>query len=110
MRGWLLVALLGSVPAAAQTVECDTAVVDCDDDGFSIADGDCDDNDRAIHPGAIERCDDRLDNNCDGYFDEGCDVSARQGTLKGGGGCTGGDAVGGLLLLPLFVRRRSRRR
>ncbi len=34
--------------------------------------GDCDDDLKAIHPGAKEVCDD-VDNNCDGTIDEGCD-------------------------------------
>lgn len=37
---------------------------DLDGDGYSLADGDCNDNDVAIRPGAPE-IDDRIDNNCD---------------------------------------------
>ncbi len=33
---------------------------------------DCDDSNPAVHPGAIERCDDGIDNNCDGEIDVGC--------------------------------------
>ncbi len=50
----------------------DTDTADSDDadaDGY-LASEDCDDNDDAIHPGAVETCDD-LDNNCDGSIDEG---------------------------------------
>ena len=43
---------------------------DSDSDGWSVCEGDCADNDSAIHPGAAEVCD-RLDNNCDGTRDEG---------------------------------------
>ncbi len=43
---------------------------DADADGYSEADGDCDDLDAAIHPGAEEVCDE-ADNNCDGQIDEG---------------------------------------
>ncbi len=41
------------------------SVRDEDEDGYSTADGDCDDNDPTRHPGAEEICDGR-DNDCDG--------------------------------------------
>jgi len=47
----------------------DTAPVDLDGDGYAIADGDCDDNDASINPGATEMCD-GVDNDCDGAVDE----------------------------------------
>lgn len=43
---------------------------DADGDGFTPADGDCDDADPNVNPGAAEDCD-GLDNNCDGAVDEG---------------------------------------
>lgn len=43
---------------------------DGDRDGWSPADGDCDDGDARSHPGAVERCDGR-DNDCDGGVDRG---------------------------------------
>ncbi|MCB9744202.1 MAG: hypothetical protein H6741_35060 [Alphaproteobacteria bacterium] len=45
------------------------APVDADGDGFS-ADEDCDDDDAAVNPDAVEVCDD-LDNNCNDQVDEG---------------------------------------
>jgi hypothetical protein len=43
---------------------------DVDGDGFSVADGDCDDNNAAVHPGATE-VENGIDDNCDGVIDEG---------------------------------------
>lgn len=92
---WIgLCALLGT-PVVAHAQACDTGLnSDCDGDGFSPQDGDCDDVDSEVHPGKPEICEDELDNNCDGFFDEECDIAARQGSLQGGGGCTGGDQTG----------------
>ncbi len=46
--------------------------VDNDEDGFAVAQGDCDDEDATIYPGAPEPAD-GLDNDCDGEIDEGSD-------------------------------------
>ena len=46
-------------------LDCD----DCDGDGF-FWDVDCDDRDPEVHPGATEVCD-HVDNDCDGYVNEG---------------------------------------
>ncbi len=43
---------------------------DADDDGWSIVDGDCDDENDEVFPGAIEECD-GVDNNCNSVVDEG---------------------------------------
>jgi len=48
---------------------------DADGDGHSAADGDCDDTDPRIHPGADETCDGE-DNDCDGQVDEDDAVDA----------------------------------
>ncbi|MFC1721626.1 putative metal-binding motif-containing protein [Patescibacteria group bacterium] len=57
------------------TTTPDDTTLDHDRDGYSPAEGDCDDFDITINPGAVEICDDGIDNNCDGYIDEGCDWS-----------------------------------
>jgi hypothetical protein len=44
---------------------------DADCDGYLISEGDCDDNNAAVNPGATEVCD-GVDNDCDGEVDEGC--------------------------------------
>lgn len=51
--------------------------VDKDNDGYcdnAPQPGDCNDNDPAVHPGAVELCD-GIDNNCNGVVDEGCPTS-----------------------------------
>ncbi|MHC4183756.1 MAG: putative metal-binding motif-containing protein, partial [Planctomycetota bacterium] len=42
---------------------------DYDNDGFTPADGDCNDADPEIYPGAVEVPDDSKDNDCDGTID-----------------------------------------
>ncbi|MBI4705357.1 MAG: hypothetical protein HY744_29985 [Deltaproteobacteria bacterium] len=43
---------------------------DDDGDGYSEIQGDCNDANADIHPGAVEICDDGSDNNCNGVKDE----------------------------------------
>ena len=40
--------------------------VDNDGDGFTANQGDCNDNDASIYPGAIEICGDSIDQDCNG--------------------------------------------
>jgi len=42
---------------------------DIDGDGWTVAQGDCDDRDRDVFPGAVETCN-GLDDNCNGVVDE----------------------------------------
>ena len=59
--------LAGVLAAAALTESC-PAPEDGDGDGFTVADGDCDDANPAVHPGAEEACN-GVDDDCDGAVD-----------------------------------------
>ena len=50
----------------------DPDLSDYDGDGFSIDDGDCDDRDSSIYPGADEICGDGKDNDCDSSTSDIC--------------------------------------
>lgn len=79
---------------------------DNDGDGFSEADGDCDDLNPAIHPVQAETCDDGLDNDCDGFADETDAECRTQG--KAACACASGGAAGTgwVFLLALALLRR----
>lgn len=53
--------------------DCDGEAEDADGDGFSQAEGDCNDLNQNIFPGQVESCD-QVDNNCDTLVDEGFDA------------------------------------
>jgi hypothetical protein len=57
-------------PAGNGSLRVLSAGVDCDGDGVTTQQGDCDDSDPARFPGNIEICDCK-DNDCDGLIDEG---------------------------------------
>ena len=87
MRPWflrmvvLLVAMLVLVGCPSDPVQDDdtshaddddddsAALEDLDGDGYTTDEGDCDDTNPDIHPGAEEVCD-GTDNDCDGFVDE----------------------------------------
>ena len=67
----LLLPLLALALAACPPSTKDTSFPDLDDDGWTILDGDCDDNDAGINPGMDEVCDeDDTDENCDDLADD----------------------------------------
>ena len=53
----------------------DYSCIDDDGDGY-CANADCDDANPAVNPAAAEDVDDRLDNDCDGFVDEGSQACA----------------------------------
>jgi len=56
---------------------CNVTPKDRDNDGYTEAQGDCDDTNPNIHPGAKEICGDKIDNNCNGLIDENCNVTPK---------------------------------
>lgn len=84
---------------------------DCDNDGWTKGDGDCNDDKEEVNPGkTVDRCDDSDDNDCDGYFNEECEAGFARGTLLGGSACQDNGSLW-LLLAPLclLVRRKRER-
>ena len=61
---------------------------DDDGDGYSEVEGDCDDSDPGVHPGAEEICGDNIDQDCSGYdlscddaWFEGCFINVTKGSM-----------------------------
>ena len=81
----LLSSLLHPASAGNPPPPSCTADEDCDGDGYLRADGDCDDYQAASYPGAPEACD-GLDNDCDGWTDEGQRIPFYL-PIKGGESC-----------------------
>lgn len=88
---WLLVVLLGGC-GDLSTDKDPQLVLDVDGDGV-VSTEDCDDNDAAISPRAIEICDGK-DNDCDGAIDD-ADDSLELSTLKEMFVDADGDGFGG---------------
>lgn len=66
----LLLLLLGCPELVSTTDTTDYFPGDEDRDGWTVDEGDCDDNDRAISPGQAETWYDGIDQNCDGNDDD----------------------------------------
>ena len=65
---------------------------DHDGDGWSNADGDCDDYDATVFPGAEDFWYDGIDQDCDGWSDYDADADGFDSDLWGGDDCNDADA------------------
>ena len=107
MRVWVATLLLVAAQSAAAQDCVDPAapVDDCDNDGFSRAENDCNDEDPTVNPDAQDLCGDGIDQNCNREVDDDCDL--QDGELSGGSVC-GAEGGWAILGLPLFAFRRRR--
>ena len=86
--------------------DCDEEIdegFDQDEDGYKTCDGDCDDADSIINPGAEEICEDGIDNNCDGRVDEGCGTPPCGVLISSSGNTTIRLVYLFIMALPLFA-------
>ena len=77
------------VEPTSEPESTETEEADADEDGFSTADGDCDDSDPSIYPGATDIAEDGVDQDCDqgDYTDGLCNDEC---SFSGDGDCDDG--------------------
>ena len=73
---------IGLAYDAPREVDEDSIFTDDDGDGLSEDEGDCDDSDPSVVPGADER-ENGVDDDCDGLIDEDFEDADGDGVLKG---------------------------
>jgi hypothetical protein len=66
---------------------------DLDADGFTVDDGDCNDSDATIYPGAEDTCGDLIDRDCDDDPECDCDGDGADGEQCAGDDCDDDDAA-----------------
>ena len=109
---WLALGIAGVALAGQAHASCDDGSpnADCDLDGYTVGDGDCDDWDPDAYPGGEEYCGTGVDEDCDGQVDEAGEQRTTDDSLSGGGACSTTGGPGALLALPLIGLLTRRRR
>ncbi len=87
--GWLLGCDCVDPDGCDECPECQECPRDDDGDGYTAEQGDCDDEDPAVHPRAVEICGDDVDQDCSGDPDDGTTDADGDGYVDDA--CTGGD-------------------
>jgi hypothetical protein len=108
----LFAGVLASAPAWADCANPDDVQQppeDCDGDGWKVSDGDCDDDDLTANPGGEESCEAPADEDCNGFFDDGCDRALQRGSLEGGSACARAPGASSVLVLVALCLARRRR-
>ena len=82
-----LLTMIADLEARVEALETILSMfLDNDGDGYTENEGDCDDSNPDIYPGATEICD-GMDNDCDGIVDEGCAPVCGNGICEAGEDC-----------------------
>ena len=84
---WLALGLLGATACQEPVIRVGGNPLDADGDGFTSAEGDCDDADATVFPGAWDSVGDDKDQNCDGIDGEDRDNDGVAWTGSGGEDC-----------------------